>query len=148
MPSPCRQAFSIAILRVRAGAFSSLARVTVGTPSLNRALMQLRSILAGIWICGWKSNVATLAQLFVGDAEHDVGDADLDNPYAGQERLGFQFNGLGEQPPRTGARRIGQGIIDIVRLTKADNVDRLVHGVALSVKVLAGIMRRELADVV
>ena len=46
----------------------------------------------------------------------------------------FQFDGLREQPPGTGAKHIGQGIIDIVGLTKADNIDRLVHGVLLSVR--------------
>jgi hypothetical protein len=72
--------------------------------------------------------------LFARDAEHAVGDADLDNLRAGQERLGFPFNGMGKQPPRTGAQHIGDGIVDIVRLTKADNVVRLDYGVLLSVR--------------
>jgi hypothetical protein len=41
---------------------------------------------------------------------------------------------LGKQPPRTGAQHISQWIIDIVGLTKADNIDSLVHGVSLSVR--------------
>ncbi len=54
--------------------------------------------------------------------------------HAGQEGFGFKFNGLRQQPPRTGAQHVGQRIVDIVRLTETDNIDRLVHGVSLSVR--------------
>lgn len=47
----------------------------------------------------------------------------------GQERLGFEFNGLGQELPRAAARHIRQGIVDILGLTKADNVGRVGHGV-------------------
>ncbi len=45
-----------------------------------------------------------------------------------------QFHRLGKQPARASAQHLGQGIIDLVRLTKANNVDRVVHGVSLSVR--------------
>ena len=44
--------------------------------------------------------------------------------HAGQERLGFQLDRLREQPPSAGAQDIRQGIVDLVRLTKADNIGR------------------------
>ena len=40
--------------------------------------------------------------------------------HPGQEGLGFQLDSLCEKPPGAGAQHLGQGIIDLVRLTEAD----------------------------
>src|SRR5437762_766261 len=51
-----------------------------------------------------------------------------------KESLGLQFDRLCKQPPRAGAKDIRQWIIKLVGLTKANNVDSLVHGVSLSLR--------------
>jgi hypothetical protein len=52
--------------------------------------------------------------------------------HAGQEGLGLHLDSLREQLPRAGTQDIRQGIVDLVGLTKADNIDSLFHGVSLS----------------
>ncbi|RWD32986.1 MAG: hypothetical protein EOS34_19850 [Mesorhizobium sp.] len=52
--------------------------------------------------------------------------------HLGKKRLGFHLDRLRKQFARAAAKYIGQGIIDFVGLTKANNVDSLVHRVSLS----------------
>ena len=54
--------------------------------------------------------------------------------HAGQIGLGLDLDGLGQQLAGAGAQNIGQGIVNRVGLTKADNVGSLGHGVSLSSK--------------
>ena len=54
-----------------------------------------------------------------------------------QENLDLELDGASQKLPRTRAARQSE-IVDFVGLTKADNVDRLLHGVSLSQEVLAG----------
>ncbi len=60
-----------------------------------------------------------------------------------QERLDLQLHGLREKTPGTGAQHLRQRIVDVIGLTKADNVDRLFHRrIALSGEILAGLDTR------
>jgi hypothetical protein len=45
----------------------------------------------------------------------------------GQERLHLQVHSLREQPPGAGAQHIRQGVVDVIGLTKADDVGNLFH---------------------
>ncbi len=54
--------------------------------------------------------------------------------HRGQERLGFQLDRPREQLLRTSAQDIGQGIIDLVGVTKTNNIAILIHGVSLSLR--------------
>ena len=58
--------------------------------------------------------------------------------HAGQIGLGLDLDGLGQQLAGAGSQNIGQGIVNRVGLTKADNVGSLGHDVSLSEEVLAG----------
>ena len=51
--------------------------------------------------------------------------------HRGKESLGLEFDRLRKQPARAAAKDIRQWIIKLVGLTKANNVDSLVHGVSL-----------------
>jgi len=53
----------------------------------------------------------------------------------GQERLHLQVHSLREQPPGAGAQHIRQGVVDVIGLTKADDVGNLSSiGVSLSLR--------------
>ncbi|WP_292440550.1 hypothetical protein [Mesorhizobium sp.] len=54
--------------------------------------------------------------------------------HLGEKRLGFHLDRLRKQFARAAAKHIRQGIIDFDGLTKANNVDSLVHGVSLSLR--------------
>jgi hypothetical protein len=56
----------------------------------------------------------------------------LEIPHLGKKRLGLDLDRLRQQFARPGAKHIRQWIIKLVRLTKANNVDSLGHGVSLS----------------
>ena len=56
----------------------------------------------------------------------------LQGTHAGEISLSLDLDGLREQLARTDAQDLGQGIVDRIGLTQADNVDRFVHGVSLS----------------
>jgi hypothetical protein len=51
-----------------------------------------------------------------------------------KKRLGFQLDRLRQQLSRTRSKDIGQGIIDLVGLTKTNNIAILIHGVSLSLR--------------
>jgi hypothetical protein len=55
----------------------------------------------------------------------------LQGAHAGEIGLGLDLDGLREQLARTGAQDLGQGIVNRIRLTQADNVGSLIHGVSL-----------------
>ena len=48
-----------------------------------------------------------------------------------QEGVRLQLDGLGKQAARPGAQHLLQGIVDILGLTKPDDVGRCLHGVSL-----------------
>jgi len=50
----------------------------------------------------------------------------------GQEGLDLQFHGLGQELASTGPQHLGQGIIDVIGLTKPHDIAILIHGVSLS----------------
>ena len=52
----------------------------------------------------------------------------------GEERLGLHLDSLREKLPGTRTQDAGQGIIDLVGLTKPDNTAILFHGVSLSLR--------------
>ncbi|UGX99472.1 hypothetical protein G6321_00017195 [Bradyrhizobium barranii subsp. barranii] len=54
--------------------------------------------------------------------------------HRGKKRLDFGLDSMRQKLPRAGAQDIGQWIIDLVGLTKRDNVASLVHGVSLSLR--------------
>src|SRR5450830_1824371 len=54
--------------------------------------------------------------------------------HLGEERLSFQLDSLREQLSRTRSQDIGQWIIDLVGVTKTNNIANLVHGVSLSLR--------------
>ena len=54
--------------------------------------------------------------------------------HGGEERLGLHLDSLREKLPGTRTQDAGQGIIDLVRLTKPDNTAILFHGVSLSLR--------------
>ena len=54
--------------------------------------------------------------------------------HRGKKRLDFDLDGLRQKLPRTGSQNIGQWIIDIIGLTKGNNIASLVHGVSLSLR--------------
>lgn len=53
--------------------------------------------------------------------------------HGGKEALDLGFDRLRQQPAGAGAENFSQGIVDFAGLTKADNGDRLIHGVSLSI---------------
>jgi hypothetical protein len=59
---------------------------------------------------------------------------ELEILHLGKKRFRFHLDRLRQQFARAGAEHIRQGIIDFVGLTKANNVDSLVHGVSLSLR--------------
>jgi hypothetical protein len=54
--------------------------------------------------------------------------------HLGKKRLGFQLDSLRQQLSRTRSQDIGQGITDLVGVTKTNNVAILIHGVSLSLR--------------
>ncbi|MFB9981705.1 hypothetical protein ACFSOZ_03730 [Mesorhizobium newzealandense] len=60
--------------------------------------------------------------------------AKLEIPHLGKKRVGFHLHRLRKQFARAAAKHIRQWIINFVGLTKANNVDSLVHGVSLSLR--------------
>src|ERR1035441_6597618 len=54
--------------------------------------------------------------------------------HGGEERLGLHLDRLREKLPGTQTQDAGQGIIDLIRLTKPDNAAILFHGVSLSLR--------------
>lgn len=54
--------------------------------------------------------------------------------HRGKKCLDFDLDGLRQKLPRTSAQNIGQWIIDLVGLTKLENVASLVDGVSLSLR--------------
>jgi hypothetical protein len=54
--------------------------------------------------------------------------------HRGKESLGLHLHRLCKQAPRAASKDTRQWIIKLVGLTKANNVDSLVHGVALSLR--------------
>src|ERR1019366_4610038 len=54
--------------------------------------------------------------------------------HLGKKHLGFQLDSLREQLSRTRSQDIGQWIIDLVGVTKTDNIAILIHGVSLSLR--------------
>jgi hypothetical protein len=52
--------------------------------------------------------------------------------HTGKENFGFQLDRARKKPPGSSLENIRQWIVDLTGLTKADNVDSLVHGVSLS----------------
>jgi len=54
--------------------------------------------------------------------------------HLGKKRLGFQLDSLRQQLSRTRSQDIGQGIIDLVGVTKTNNIAILIHGVSLSLR--------------
>src|ERR1017187_3334635 len=54
--------------------------------------------------------------------------------HLGKKHLGFQLDSLREQLSRTRSQDIGQWIIDLVGVTKTNNIAILIHGVSLSLR--------------
>jgi hypothetical protein len=54
--------------------------------------------------------------------------------HAGKKRISLEFNRLRKKPPRTGSQDIRQWIVDLIGMTKPDNVAILFHGVSLSLR--------------
>ncbi len=54
--------------------------------------------------------------------------------HRGKKRLDFDLDGLRQKLPRTSSQNIGQWIVDLVGLTKRNNLASLVHGVSLSLR--------------
>ena len=54
--------------------------------------------------------------------------------HGGQESLRLHLDGLGEQAAGARAQHFGQGIVDLIGLTKTDDVVRGVHRVSLSLR--------------
>src|ERR1019366_3613353 len=54
--------------------------------------------------------------------------------HLGKKHLGFQLDSLREQLSRARSQDIGQGIIDLVGMTKTNNIAILIHGVSLSLR--------------
>ncbi|MGY2843516.1 hypothetical protein ACVIWU_006607 [Bradyrhizobium sp. USDA 4509] len=67
---------------------------------------------------------------------HDTGASvgKLQFLHRGKKGLDFHLDSLCQKLPRTGAQDIGQWIIDLVGLTKRDNVASLVYGLSLSLR--------------
>ena len=57
-----------------------------------------------------------------------------DVTHAGQKRLGLQLDSLCEEPSGPGSQNIRQGIVDLIGLTKPDDIGIRVHGVSLSLR--------------
>src|ERR1022692_2068475 len=55
--------------------------------------------------------------------------------HCGQKRPGLHLDSLRKKLPRTRSKNISQRIVDLVGLTKTENIDSLVHGVSLSLRV-------------
>jgi hypothetical protein len=54
--------------------------------------------------------------------------------HRGEESLGLDLNSLRQKLPRTSSKNIRQWIVDLVGMTKGDNVANLFHGVSLSLR--------------
>jgi hypothetical protein len=54
--------------------------------------------------------------------------------HRGKKHLGLQLDSLREQLSRARSQDIGQGIIDLVGVTKTNNIAILIHGVSLSLR--------------
>jgi len=54
--------------------------------------------------------------------------------HRGKKRLDFDLHGLRQKLPRASAQNIGQWIVDLVGLTKGNNIASLVHGASLSLR--------------
>jgi hypothetical protein len=54
--------------------------------------------------------------------------------HRGKKYLGLQLDSLREQLSRARSQDIGQGIIDLVGVTKTNNIAILIHGVSLSLR--------------
>jgi hypothetical protein len=54
--------------------------------------------------------------------------------HTGKENFGFQLDRARKKLPGSSLENIRQWIVDLARLTKANNVDNLVHGVSLSLR--------------
>src|ERR1019366_855466 len=54
--------------------------------------------------------------------------------HLGKKHLGLQLDSLREQLSRARSQDIGQGIIDLVGVTKTYNIAILIHGVSLSLR--------------
>src|SRR5262249_44090342 len=67
---------------------------------------------------------------------HDTGASvgKLQILHRGKKRLDFDLHGLRQKLPRTSTQNIGQWIVDLVGLTKGNNLASLVHGVSLSLR--------------
>ena len=65
---------------------------------------------------------------------HDTGApvGQLQILHRGEKRLDFDLHGLRQKLPSASSQNIGQWIVDIVGLTKGNNIASLVHGVSLS----------------
>ncbi len=50
----------------------------------------------------------------------------------GQEGLDLQFHRLGQELASAGPQHLGQGIVDVIGLTKPHDIAILFHGVSLS----------------
>src|SRR5271163_23773 len=58
----------------------------------------------------------------------------LEALHLGKKCLGFQLDSLCEQLSRSRSQDIGQGIINLVGVTKTNNIAILIHGVSLSLR--------------
>jgi hypothetical protein len=54
--------------------------------------------------------------------------------HGGEEGLGLELDRLGEQAAGASPQHLGQGTVDLLRLTKPHDVGRAVHGVSLSTR--------------
>src|ERR1019366_478796 len=54
--------------------------------------------------------------------------------HCGQKRPGLHLDSLRKKLPCTRSKNISQRIVDLVGLTKTENIDSLVHGVSLSLR--------------
>src|SRR5450631_2952320 len=54
--------------------------------------------------------------------------------HTGKKNFGFQFDRARKKLPGSSLENIRQWIVDLPGLTKANNVDSLVHGVSLSLR--------------
>jgi hypothetical protein len=67
-------------------------------------------------------------------ARHGRARRQASNLHRGKKRLDFDLHGLRQKLPRSGSQDIGQWIVDLVGLTKGNNIASLVHGVSLSLR--------------
>src|SRR5471032_3420436 len=54
--------------------------------------------------------------------------------HTGKKNFGFQLDRARKKLPGSSLKNIRQWIVDLTGLTKANNVDNLVHGVSLSLR--------------